>query len=249
MNEWIDGNIIKIMYWSNYLFSIIINAPINKFIPGQYAKIFININGKKIQRAYSYVNDPNNNNIEFYLVKVKSGKLSSYLSLLKPGDKLKINKNSFGYFTLEKVLNCKYLWMIATGTAIGPYLSILQNNSKKINSFEKIILVYAVRFYKDLNYFNLIKKLQIKYKNKLIFQPIISREKISKSLMGRIPDLIKNQTLEKSIGLEINKENSHVMICGNPSMVKETQKILINTKGMIKNSEKKLGHITTENYW
>lgn len=249
MNKWIDGNIIKIMHWNKYLFSIIINASINKFIPGQYAKIFAHINGKKIQRAYSYVNDPNNNNIEFYLVKIKSGKLSNYLSFLHPGDKINITKKSFGYFTLKNISTCKHLWMFATGTAIGPYLSILQNNNEKLNSFEKIILVYAVRFYKDLNYLNLIKNLKKKYKNKLIFQTIVSQEQISHSLIGRIPYLINNNVLEKSVGLEINKEDSHIMICGNPNMVKDTQEILINKKNMIKNSEQQLGQITTENYW
>jgi hypothetical protein len=31
-----------------------------------------------------------------------------------------------GFFVLEEVPDCDTLWMLATGTAIGPYLSILQ---------------------------------------------------------------------------------------------------------------------------
>lgn len=250
MVKWVDGKIIKIIHWNEYLFSIILRAPINNFIPGQYSKIKMLINGKYIQRAYSYVNAPDNKNIEFYLVHVKSGKLSSYLYNLKPDDKLMLTKESYGYFTLDKIPICENLWMLATGTAIGPYLSILQSYHYKLNNFKKIILVYAVRFYKDLSYLTLINNLQKTYNNKLIVQTIISREKETENILqGRIPNLILNKKIENKIGINIDYLTSHVMICGNPNMVKETQNILQKNRKMIKNSVSQIGHFTTENYW
>ncbi|MDE5285896.1 MAG: ferredoxin--NADP(+) reductase, partial [Buchnera aphidicola] len=106
---------------------------------------------KKITRSYSYVNAPSNQVLEFYIIRIKNGKLSNILYNLKKNDKIFIKKQSYGFFTLKEVPYCKFLWMFATGTAIGPYLSILQEE-QNIDRFKKIILIHAVRYYNDLSY-------------------------------------------------------------------------------------------------
>ncbi|CAL4325704.1 Flavodoxin/ferredoxin--NADP reductase [Buchnera aphidicola (Eriosoma grossulariae)] len=248
MNQWITGKIINIKKWNQNLFSIIIKAPINSFSAGQFAKLSVINDNKKIQRAYSYVNAPNNSNLEFYINLIPNGKFTNHLYQLKINQNIMINKHSFGFFTIDEIQNCEILWMMATGTGIGPYLSILQEG-KWINKFNKIVLIYSVRLKKDLNYLDLIYKLKKQYKNKIIFVSIVTREQSIKSLKNRIPILIKNNTLEKKIKLNIDPKTSHVMLCGNPDMVKETQKVLQNLKNMQKNLRKSPGHITTENYW
>lgn len=252
MTEWVSGRITKIIYWTKNLFSVIINSPIDKFEAGQYAKISVNINGKKIRRAYSYVNPPNDKNLEFYLINIPSGKLSSKLYSLKVKDKILISKKALGFFTINTITPCENLWMLSTGTAIGPYLSILRDyKNTKLEKFNKIILVHAVRFKSDLSYIKIMKDLKNYYNNKLIIRIIISRENITNYLTGRIPILIENQSLEKSVGIKINNKNTHFMICGNPNMVHDTQKILIKKYSMKKKliQQPEEGHITTENYW
>lgn len=247
MSQWITGRVIKKIKWTDYLFSIIVHADIKNFIAGQYTKLALYIDGKRIQRAYSYVNAPENQNLEFYIVLIKSGKLTPQLMNLKKNEKIIINKFASGNFTIQRVPLCKNLWMFATGTAIGPYLSILQNK-KNIEKFENIILIHAVRFFKDLSYLSLMQKIEKEHK-KIKIVTIISRESFSNSLRGRIPELILNGKLEKKIQLSINKEDSHVMLCGNPKMIFETQNILKNNRKMTKNLNKKPGNITVENYW
>jgi len=83
----------------------------------------------------------------------------------------------------------------------------------------------------------------------LYFHTIVSREKNKNSLMGRIPHLIENKTLEDRVGINIDSNFSHIMLCGNPNMVRDTQKILIEKKNMRKNFRRNPGHITSENYW
>lgn len=75
-----------------------------------------------MQRAYSYVNAPDNPDLEFYLVTVPDGKLSPRLAALKPGDDVQIVSEAAGFFVLDEIPDCDTLWMLATGTAIGPYL-------------------------------------------------------------------------------------------------------------------------------
>ncbi|WMY96075.1 MAG: FAD-binding oxidoreductase [Arsenophonus sp.] len=248
MTTWIKGNIIKNHKWNNSLFSLIINASIEPFIPGQFAKLALEINGQRIQRAYSYVNAPNEKKLEFYLIKVPYGKLSPHLAELNTGDSIYITKKSAGFFLLEMLPTANTLWMLSTGTAIGPFLSILQFG-KNLSRFHKIILVHAVRYYKDLSYLSLIKKLEKKYKGKLKVQTIVSRENITGALKGRIPKLIENGDLEKSVKATLNPLNSHVMLCGNPNMVKDTQNLLKIQRGMKKNLRSQIGQITSEQYW
>ncbi|MBK4775274.1 ferredoxin--NADP(+) reductase [Candidatus Pantoea edessiphila] len=248
MSDWVNAQVHEIKNWTNDLFSLRIKAPICPFIAGQFTKIALELDGKRIQRAYSYVNSPDDEILEFYLTIVPEGKLSPYLHILKPGKKLMITKKACGSFVLDSIPQCKNLWMLSTGTAIGPYLSILQYG-KDLDRFENIILVHATRYSADLSFSSLIKNLQKKYIGKLHFQTVVSREKTPESLCGRIPYLISNSELENAIKLDINAQHSHVMLCGNPGMVHETQQLLKNTRGMQINLKSKPGHITSENYW
>jgi len=250
MTEWVKAKVVRVNKWSDNLFSIILKAPILPFIAGQFAKISIkDEQGKNIQRAYSYVNSPNDKNLEFYITLIPNGKITLKLYNLKPLDTIMISKKSFGFFTLKEIPSSELLWMFATGTAIGPYCSILKEKQKDIDRFKQIILVYAVRYSRELNYFPFLKNLMRTYNNKLKIITIVSREKHLCSLSGRIPDLIKNNVIEDQTGFKIKPKNSHVMLCGNPNMVKDTLNLLKETRNMKKHFRRCPGHITTENYW
>lgn len=250
MNPWINANVLMIKKWTNNLFSLVLNASIDPFKAGQFTKLALYDikQNQKIQRAYSYVNSPCDKNLEIYIVRVLNGKLSNLLYLLKEGDNIFIKKKSFGFFLLDEIPNCEVLWMFATGTAIGPYCSILQEG-KNTDRFKKIILIHAVRYQNELTYLPLMEKLAKKYNGKLTIQTIVSREKDHNSLTGRIPDLLDRRILEKNVGLEINSKNSHVMLCGNPSMIKDTYFFLKNKRNMTKHLRRIQGNITMENYW
>lgn len=250
MNPWINAEVLKIKKWTKNLFSIFLKASISTFQAGQFTKLAVYESNtiKKIQRAYSFVNPPSNKNIEIYIARISNGKLTNLLYNLKNGDNIFIKKNALGFFTLQEIPTCETLWMFATGTAIGPYCSILQEG-KDTERFKNIVLVHAVRYQNELVYLPLMKKLLLKYNKKLRIQTIVSREKDPNSLFGRIPFLLKNKVIENTIGIEINWHNSHVMLCGNPFMVKETYLLLNKEKNMNKHLRQKHGHITMENYW
>ncbi|WP_343189075.1 FAD-binding oxidoreductase [Buchnera aphidicola (Chaitoregma tattakana)] len=249
MTKWIDARVIEVKKWKYPLFSLILHAKISPFIAGQFAKIVIFKNEKKIQRAYSYVNSPKDKNLEFYIACIKNGKITNALYKLMPGNNIVISKKSFGFFTLKEVPQTENLWMISTGTAIGPYLSMLQDGGKEIKKFKKIILIHAVRYINQLNYLNVINKIKLQYGSKFIFQKIVSREKNKECLFGRIPKLLLNNEIEKKIHVKINSNNTHIMLCGNPSMLKNTYKVLKEKYDLQKNLRRRKGHITMENYW
>ncbi|MDX7986432.1 ferredoxin--NADP(+) reductase [Xenorhabdus sp. 12] len=248
MANWVTGKVTDITNWTDSLFSIKVHAPIEKFTAGQFAKLGLEIEGVRIQRAYSYVNSPDDNDLEFYLVTVPEGKLSPKLAALKTGDELLLTEQAAGFFVLDEIPDCQTLWMLSTGTGIGPYLSILQQG-KDLERFENLVLVHAARWGDDLSYLPIMQKLEEKFQGKLRIQAVVSREKWPNSLMGRIPALIENGELEAAVGLPMQPENSHVMLCGNPQMVRDTQQLLKEQRSMAKHLRRKPGHITSEQYW
>ncbi len=248
MAEWVNGKVTGVQHWTDGLFSITVNAPIDSFTAGQFAKLSLEIGGERVQRAYSYVNAPSDPNLEFYLVTVPEGKLSPSLHQSQPGAEVMVTKEAAGFFVLEEVPDCDTLWMLATGTAIGPYLSILQEG-KDLDRFNNLVLVHAARFARDLSYLPLMQQLQQRFNGKLRIQTVVSREEVAGSLTGRVPALLEDGRLEAAVGLTLDAETSHVMLCGNPQMVRDTQQTLKEKYQMRKHLRRKPGHITSEHYW
>lgn len=84
MSNWITGRVTRITHHTDTLFSLHVQAPVLPFTAGQFAKLGLEIDGERTQRAYSYVNAPDNDDLEFYLVTVGDGKLSPQLAALTP---------------------------------------------------------------------------------------------------------------------------------------------------------------------
>lgn len=248
MADWVTGTVSKIEYWTDSLFSLTVHAPVQPFTAGQFTKLGLEIDGERVQRAYSYVNAPSNPNLEFYLVTVPDGKLSPRLAALKPGDEVQLVSEAAGFFVLEEVPDCDTLWMLATGTALGPYLSILEEG-KDLDRFNNLVLVHAVRYAADLSYLPQMLDLQRRYEGKLRIQTVVSRETVAGSLTGRVPALIESGALEAAAGLSMTAQTSHVMLCGNPQMVRDTQQLLKDTRQMTKHLRRRPGHMTAEHYW
>jgi ferredoxin/flavodoxin---NADP+ reductase len=252
MADWIPAEVVTNRHWNNDLFSLTLRANIEPFKAGQFTKLGLEIDGKMIQRAYSFVNPPSENLVEIYATRVADGLLSPRLHALQEGDTVFVSARANGYFTLNEVPESDHLWMLATGTAIGPYLSILLNSDTSANSvwkrYRKVVLIHAVRFASDLSYQAEINTLKERHPDQFIVQPFVSREPAMLSLPGRIPQAIADGMLERHVGLPLNPTTSQIMLCGNPEMVKDT-KAALEAKGFEKNLRRKPGQITMEHYW
>ncbi|AFJ48897.1 ferredoxin--NADP(+) reductase [Shimwellia blattae] len=248
MADWVTGKVTRVQHWTDSLFTLTVDAPVAPFTAGQFTKLGLDINGERVQRAYSYVNAPDNPELEFYLVNVPDGMLSPRLHAMKPGDELQVVADAAGFFVLEEIPDCQTLWMLATGTALGPYLSILEQG-QDLARFKNLVLVHAARYQQDLSYLPRMTALAQRYEGKLRIQTIVSREAAPGSLQGRIPELIARGALEQAVGLPLDSATSHVMLCGNPQMVRDTTQLLKETRQMTKHLRRRPGHITAEHYW
>ncbi|MEE9492506.1 MAG: ferredoxin--NADP reductase [Gammaproteobacteria bacterium] len=245
--KWAQGSVVKLNRWTEKLYSIHVRADNHPFKAGQFTKLGLMLDDQFISRPYSFVNEPDDSTLEFYFVTVPDGPLTSEMIRLAPGDELMVMKRASGFLVLDEVPAAKQLWMLSTGTAIGPFLSILKQKSVW-EKFKKVVLVHAVRQQKELSFQEDIDFISKEHKNDFDYIPFVSREQISHCFSGRIPASIKSGALEKRTGLTITTDNSQIMICGNPAMVKETTQVLLD-RGLTRNRRKTPGQITVENYW
>ncbi len=247
MSRWIEGRIAANLHWTNQLYSLQINAQIGPFKAGQFTRLGLDIDGERVGRPYSFVNAPHEPYIEIYSITVPGGILSNRLFELHPGNLIWVAPKGAGFFTLSEVPEGRNLWMLSTGTALGPFLAILKTD-EPWSRFEKIVLAHAVRTAEELTYQGTIRKLLAVNPGQLVYVPFVSREDTEFAIKGRIPQAIEDGRLEERGGAAISPEDSQVMLCGNPAMVDDTSEVL-QARGLKKNKRREKGQITTENYW
>jgi ferredoxin--NADP+ reductase len=246
MSQWQAATIQSNHAWHAGLFSLRIKAPDFAFKAGQFIRLGIDdANGERLSRAYSLVNAPGDAQLETVIAEVPNGALSPQLNRLKAGDPVWISQPASGFFTLHEVPDGDTLWMLATGTGIGPYLSMLKTDSPW-QRFRKVILVHGVRAQADLCYRETLLALQ-QSQPQFVYQPVLTREPGPDSLAGRIPALIDSGELEHAAEAPFN-DSSQVMLCGNPAMIRDAREALA-TKGLRKHLRRAPGHITVEQYW
>ena len=246
MSQWVSGKITEVNWWTPTLFTIKVAADVAPFQAGQFTKLAKTIGEKRIARAYSYVNAPKDPVLEFYLTEVEGGKLTSGLVELSVGDSIDVESKANGFLTIEESPKREILWMIASGTGIGPFLSILADG-KVWDKYQQVVLIHSVRFNTDLTYQDFIHAHQKLFKQ-FTYLPLVTRESPERGLEGRVTDLIKSSEFVNYCNLEKLPEDSHFMICGNPQMVKDLTQLL-QSVGYKRHRRAEPGHISVEQYW
>lgn len=252
-NGLVEGRVLAKKQWTHNLFSLEVSAPIEQYVAGQFTKLGLrNEDGEWVRRAYSMVNHPDHEygyqHLEFLIIADSDGQLSPKLNQLDSGDPVFVGKQPSGFMTIEEIPDyARELWMLSTGTAIGPFLSMLGDN-KLSNRFEKIVLVHAVRRADELVYSQTIRDAQTLLGERFKFVSVVSREDHDASLSGRIPQLLLDGKLQNHVELELDVSKSFVFMCGNPAMVKDTSSALTEL-GLTKHLRRKPGHFSSENYW
>jgi len=245
--------VTKRIDWTENLFSLRIKAPLTNYIAGQFVKLAVyDEQNELIRRAYSIVNHPDDHNetgeLEFLIVTDPDGLLTPRLDLLSEGDELLVGQDPAGFMTLDEVPEyTRNLWLLSTGTAIGPYLAML-NDKSILERFDNVVLVNATRYEAELSYQKEIAQLKLRYQERLTYVRVVSRESVSGALSGRIPMLLKSGALQKAAGIPLDTSQSFLYLCGNPNMVRDCSDSL-NELGFTKHLRRKPGQFSSENYW
>ncbi|HEY3328013.1 MAG TPA: ferredoxin--NADP reductase [Novimethylophilus sp.] len=247
MSKFSEGTVVGKQRWAERLYSLRVDAAVAPFQAGQFTKLALDINGEMVERPYSFISAPGDKPLEFYFILVPGGPLTQRLAALEVGDAVWVSAHAAGFLTLSEVPDAKHLWLLSTGTGIGPFLSILKTEAPW-QRFDRVVLAHAVRQADELAYDETIREFAQQHSEQFRFVPFVSRAETDFALQARIPETIADGRLEAWAGIPLSPEGSQVMLCGNPDMLRDTTGILL-ARGMKKNRRHDPGHITVESYW
>jgi ferredoxin--NADP+ reductase len=208
---------------------------------------------RMIKRAYSIASGSNERFLEFYVVLVSSGSLTPRLLALKEGDRLWVSPKAVGVFTLESVPPESGILLVATGTGLAPYISMLRSKIEgECGGTRRWAVLHGARRSWDLGYRGELETIRRRCPN-FFYLPSITRpspEDPWSGLVGRVNDLLVDGTFEERFGERLDPARHHVFLCGNPGMVEAAVKQL-GERGFSEWNRKKnsAGTIHVERYW
>lgn len=246
--------LLEVWRWSPSLFSLRCTRDAGfRFRAGQFARLGVRkASGEPVWRAYSMVSAPHDEFLEFFSIEVPDGEFTSELKQLTVGDELLVERQPYGFLTLERFADGRDLWLLASGTGVAPFLSILQD-LEVWQRFQRIVLAYSARTAAELAYQALIADLPRREwlegaADKLVYLPVVTREQVPGCLGARLTALLDSGELERAAGLAISPEHSRLMLCGNPAMVEELHARL-KLRGLQLSLSRRPGQLALENYW
>ena len=218
-----EQQVTSVRRWSDKMFTFTATRPDDlQFEDGQFVTIGLRVDGRLIPRAYSIVSTHRDDFLEFLSIHVPDGPLTSRLAQVKEGDNVWINTKATGSLTLSHILPGRHLYMLATGTGLAPFVSLLRGG-EVFKHFERVILVHSVRATAELAYWEEITGMAGKH---LRYVPTVTREPFETNRRGA--DMFRSGELFTQLDLPaVDPEYDRVMMCGNPGMNREMTNYLI----------------------
>jgi ferredoxin--NADP+ reductase len=187
-----------------------------EFKNGEFVMLGLRPEGKLVPRAYSIVSSNHDDHLEFLSIQVPDGPLTSRLAKVDQGNSIWINTKTTGSLTLDHIQAGRNLYMLATGTGLAPFMSLIRGG-EVFQEFERVILVHTVRKLQGLAYRD---ELVSRSNEQFLYVPTVTREPFETTARGA--DLFRSGELAEKLGLPLPEaEQDRVMLCGNPNMNKE----------------------------
>lgn len=203
-----------------------------------------------IRRAYSIVSSPlQRDEIELFIALVPGGHFTPKLWTLRPGSPLWLDPHIHGKFTLAPIPRQADVVMVATGTGIAPYISMLRTYANE-HRWRRVAILHGVRQVADLGYRDELEMIARKHAN-VTYLPTVTREPEHSSWSGsrgRVSALLQKKTFEGLTGWPLNPRQTHVMLCGNPQMIDDVVAELRHL-GFDTARDNNLPTIHFERYW
>lgn len=247
MQGWSAGHLIARRDWAPGLSTLTVEAEVEPWVPGQFVNLALEVGGNLERRSYSIASAPGGP-LAFLVTEVAGGVLTPSLLRLAPGDRVFVEPKPQGFFTLKWLPPAAELWLVATGTGLGPFLAILAS-AEPWERFERIVLVHGVREAAHLAHRDELRALVEARAGRFSLVPVVSREPGTGAVLhGRVTTLLGDGSLERAAGVTLDPARSHLMLCGNPAMIEEMT-TLLGARGLRKHRVRTPGHITIEKYW
>ncbi len=203
---------------------------------------------KLIKRAYSIASASTEDSLEFYITLVHSGQLTPRIFNLEIGDKIFMGKKAVGMFTLDQVDDERNVVLIATGTGVAPYMSMLRSNALRRKG--RIMVIHGAANSWDLGYSSELKLLANMFPNFSYYPTITDPAKEPTGWDGDtrfIQEIWDGGIAMEKWGVETTPDNTDFFLCGNPKMV-DGMKSALEKQGFKEHKRKEAGQIHAEEF-
>lgn len=244
--------VLSVRHWNDRLFSFRVTRPQSlRFRSGEFLMIGLpDAAGKPLLRAYSIASPNWAEELEFYSIKVPDGPLTSRLQHIRAGDQIILRPKPVGSLVIDALLPGKRLYLIATGTGVAPFASLVRD-PEVYEKFDQVILTHTTRTATALGYSRAVvanilddEILREIAGGRLWYYPTTTREETVK--MGRITDKILSGELARDLDLPpLDPAEDRVMICGSMGLNKD-MKAILEARGFREGSNSEPGEYVLE---
>ena len=228
--------LLELHHWSDKLFSFRTTRGSGlRFDSGQFVMLGLQMADRKIVRAYSIASANYEEHLEFYSIKVPHGALTSRLQQVTPGSPILISSKPTGTLVLRDLRPGKRLFLLATGTGIAPFMSIIKDPAT-YEAFEQIVIARGVRLRAELAYADSVLSAlrEDAYLGDLARAQLLDYRCVSREPwghVGRVTTALESGRLWTDLGIApLNTQTDRLMICGNIDMLDDTRRFL-DTRG------------------
>jgi ferredoxin/flavodoxin---NADP+ reductase len=210
----------------------------------------LEVEGRPLLRAFSLAAADYDEHLEFYSIKIQDGALTSRLQHIEPGQTLLVGRKPTGTLLVQNLRPGKRLYLLATGTGLAPFLSIIRD-PVTYERYEKVVIAHGVRRESDLAYRAFIEDELPRHElvgeqvqQQLLYYPTVTREPYRNQ--GRLNDLIEDGKLARDLSLPaVDAEHDRFMLCGSPRMLKDLA-LVLETRGFDEASSERRGSYAVE---
>ncbi len=205
---------------------------------------------KLIRRAYSIASSSlQGRYFEFFVALVRTGALTPRLFALAQGDRIHLGRRIVGMFTLDEVQPGKDIVLVATGTGLAPYLSMLRSRYA-FDAGHHTVVVHGSRVSYDLGYRSELEEMAARYEH-FHYLPIIDRPQQDPGWQGEVgyvQRFFTEGTVAARLGHPLTPDRTAVFLCGNPLMI-DAMLTLLGGLGYRKHTRQTPGEIFVEEFW
>ena len=204
-----------------------------------------------VRRAYSVTSSSRGNEyLEFLIRLVHTGALTPRLWRLRVGDRLWLGPKITGLFTLAAIPADAHLVMLATGTGLAPYMSMVRTYLEEHRG-RNFAIMHGAGSSRDLSFRAELERLQQEFVN-FKYVPVVTdpnREPTPwQGATGVFEDVWRAGLIERLWGFPPSPKRTHVLLCGNPAMI-DSMTALLKEQGFAEHSKVQPGQIHAEHYW
>ncbi|GAC1609530.1 MAG: ferredoxin--NADP reductase [Myxococcales bacterium] len=205
-------------------------APRPDFQPGQYVSLGLEADGKVVERAYSIVSGPHEDELEFFFELVPQGALTPRLHALQPGAKLLLRPRAKGVFTLDRESGRANHFCVSTVTGVAPFVSMARTLAREVEQGAvpglRMVLLEAASRSWELGYFAELDGLARRHAAWFTYVPAVSRpweDEAWTGERGRAEDLVR-KILD---GAALGPGDTTAYVCGHPIMIDNAKGIFL----------------------